>query len=281
MRLWVIGIVFILCLVLPVLVAGGADSCKVVDFATKIEFPYRFRMVPNHVLIVQGRHIEGDVELDWEPGDSLRIDGVAVIPFPPSKPREYSEEELRRVYGEVPFVLERVRAGSTWAVAVKEYNDTRTRIVGRVRRRYWAVRDSTGSHGKAMRAALASLDRSLLDPEVEPRSTGNGILLKWAGLPGSEIIMHVNKRPQPKPRGRKELSEAEAQHWAKLIIRRLAPENETPMVVAISRKGVFFFDSEDSRKAIRQLEEARRGVISEGPLPEYVMEEILEVYGGE
>ena len=280
MRLWVIGIVFILCLVLPVLVAGGADSCKVVDFATKIEFPYRFRMVPNHVLIVHGRHIEGDVELDWEPGDSLRINGVAVIPFPPSKPREYSEEELRRVYGEVPFVLERVRAGSTWAKAVEEHDRRVDKVVSRVRRRYWAVRDSTGSHGKAMRAALASLDRSLLDPEVEPRSTGNGILLKWDGLL-AEGIVEIGNRPGSKPRGRKELSEAEAQLWAKLIIRRLAPENETPMVVAISRKGVFFFDSEDSRKAIRQLEEARRGVISEGPLPEYVMEEILEVYGGE
>ena len=279
MRSWLLGVVYVFGLVLAGIVIGGGDRCGVVDFETEIEFPYRFRMVPNHVLIVHGRHIEGEVELDWERGDSLRINGIAVIPFPPSKRREFSEEELRRVYGEVPFVLELVEAGSTWTKAVEEYLHEVDRTISRLERRYWAVRDSTGSHGKAMEAALEALDRSLLDPAVEPRSTGNGILLKWAGLRGEGII-DLRVRPVEKVRKRKELSEAEAQHWAKMIIMRLEPVNSAPRVVVVSRKGVFFFDSKESREAIRQLEAAKRGIVTEGPLKRFVVDEILEVYGG-
>jgi len=225
--------------------------------------------------------MEGEVVLDWEPGDSLRIDGIAVFPSPPSRPRVFTEEELEKVYGEVPYVLERVRAGSTWTEAIDEYHARVEEVEGRLRRRYWEVRDSTGSHGEAMDAALECLDRSLLDPAVEPRSTGTGILLKWAGLRGEGVIMGLDKRPVEKPRGPRVLTEAEAQHWARLIIRRLEPVNETPMVVAISRKGVLFLHSADSREAIPQLEAAKRGVVKDGPLPEYVTEEVLEVYGGE
>jgi len=130
-----------------------------------------------------------------------------------------------------------------------------------------------------MEAALEALDRSLLDPAVEPRSTGNGILLKWAGLRGEGII-DLRVRPVEKVRKRKELSAAEAQHWAKMIIMRLEPVNETPMVVAISRGGASFLDSEASREAIRQLEAAKRGIVTEGPLSDATIREILEVYGG-
>ncbi|HVP58626.1 MAG TPA: hypothetical protein VMU02_11055, partial [bacterium] len=165
----------------------------------QLKFPYLLKIGAGNVLIVHGRQMSGSVTITWAAGDTVRINGVGVYPPPRVPPKQFSEQELADVYGKVPLVRDIVKTGATWHVAVAKYNERREDLGLRMNMLYWAVMDSTGSHGAAARAVLDSVDRSLLTPGSEPRVSRSSLIVDWDGM-GEEYVDIGERATESKPR---------------------------------------------------------------------------------
>ena len=66
----------------------GACQVEVPD----IEFPYVLRIAEGNVLFVHGHEYRDSVIFTYEPGDSLRMEGMAILPPPPFPSEPMSEE---------------------------------------------------------------------------------------------------------------------------------------------------------------------------------------------
>ena len=88
-----------------------------------VTLPLEFEVHPANRLYLFGERVYS-VRLTAEPGDSLRLNGVAILPL--SKKGMFPEGKLTevtylRLYGEVPLVRKLMASGSTAAEAAEEY----------------------------------------------------------------------------------------------------------------------------------------------------------------
>jgi hypothetical protein len=143
---------------------------------------YTLTIAPGNYLFIYGHEFHGDVACTLEPGDSLRIGGLPVLPRRADPPPVLSEEEIREVFDDVPFIQERVQQGETWARASEAYYERVAQMRESAKGVYSRELARTGSRELAMEAALDSLDRSLLDPTFELEVSGSQIKLRLEGL---------------------------------------------------------------------------------------------------
>jgi hypothetical protein len=246
-----------------------------------IAFPYVLWIAEGNVLFVHGHEYRDSVVFTWEPGDSVRIDGMAVLPARPRPPRVPRDAELIRAFGDVPLVVLMVESGATWQEAAGEYERRMHRSIRLATRRFWEVFDSTGSYETAGEAAVKSIDRSLLDSERETKMIGRKMMIvNWEGLL-PDMRLDLSERPFVGPLPEREITHRKAAG----LVRRIGPPLDgtlgSPWVVVIDHGGEMIVSGETAGEAIRQVESARRGETTEGPLHMDEIEEILKVGGGE
>jgi hypothetical protein len=284
-----------------VVLRGRCDDSKGL-----VEFPYVVRIAPQNVLFVDGHEFHGEVVCTWEPGDSLRIEGIPVLPRRVVR-GEPTEDELRQEFGRIPFVLECVDGGMSWGEAVREnklrqqYSGNRF-IVERVsegmswdesvdeyyagieetgdsaNRAYWKVLEATGSKEMAAQAALDSLDRRLLDPSFEPRVSTGGMVMRFLGQ--QEYSMAFTDKPPweiPTLEEIQRVTHEKASDFMRRVARHVG-ETRTACL-EIPTAGRTAFGRDVVRRASRQIEEAEKGNMVEGPLPEEELKLILMVRG--
>jgi len=250
-----------------------------------IEFPYVLKIPSGSVLIVQGREFRDEVQFTWSLGESLRVEGFPIRPRRAAPRRVFSEQELAFAYGRVDYVRERIDSGYTWHQAVDAWYEKRDKEIQSARARYGAVLDSTGSPEKAAEAVSDSFDRSLLRPGYEPIVTLTSTSVQWQGAPFQHSV-HL-----PEPTGElPEIDEPELKEWfrkkteeeyAKLEARSLAHWFDwrigAQRVVIESSRGRIIFSGEEARRAMAQIEDAKRGNIKEGPVDETELRRIMNI----
>lgn len=267
--LLVVGVV----LVLPVI---GSAQVEVPE----VEFPYVLRIAEGNVLFVHGYEYRDSVTFTYESGDSLRIEGMAVMPSPPFPSEPMSEENLAKTYASVPFIVERVEEGLTWREASEEWYRERTKIVSAMKQVYWDVLDSTGSHHGAKVAALEALDRTLLDPDKEPTVGRSIARIPWEGSLSEFVDMVRRPKGEKRPRY-PEVTRERAAGYAAGTIKCLDGTYGVPWVVVLERRGRTWLSGGEAEEALQQIEWAWRGDFTKGPLDETGLREILSRIGGE
>jgi hypothetical protein len=245
-----------------------------------MEFPYILRIAEGNVLFAHGYEYRDSVAFTYEPGDSLRIEGMAILPSPPFPSEPMSEENLAKTYARVPFIVERVEEGLTWREASEEWYKERAKILLAMKQVYWGVLDSTGSHDKASAAALAALDRSLLDPDKEPTVGRTIARIPWEGSIGE--FANMVRHPKGEKRSRyPEVTLERATGYAAGIIKCLDGTYGVPWVVVLERRGRKRLAGGEAEEALQQIELAWRGDFIKGPLDKTALKEILSRIGGE
>jgi hypothetical protein len=246
-----------------------------------IQFPVSFEIAEGNHLFVMGRHFVGPVTLTWEPGDSVRVEGMAIHPVPEGPPREISEEELERIYGTVPFIVDLVESGATWKEAARSYNELRTGIEMDAIRRYGRVLWSSGSEEVATKSVVDSLDTSLFDPDFEITWSPGYVVVKWDGMwYQAEFRLHQEaKFPGARKRVREPISEDDASAFTRSIMHRLGGDLGGVRMEVFST-GHVTLSGAAVGKALNQIEQSDHGKLVEGPLFDPDLELILEMKGG-
>jgi hypothetical protein len=261
---------FIVCLLAvfaQLAAAGGVPESE------SLEFPYLLRIAPGNVLFVYGHEFRGDVVISWDPADSLRIGGLPVHPRPALPPAVLPEERLAEVFGDVPFVADMVQEGSTWNDAVLAWDREAARIRNKIYRTYRTVLDSTGSRKAAEAAVLQNLDRSLFEPGIEPKFGVNDVKIKWAGLSYCYVGLEApigsgsERRFTPKEKGL---------GYIRNLIKSLDGRRGRGWLWVVNRSGDTALTGAVYEEALRQIEEAEKGNLIEGPLDEDEVREIID-----
>jgi len=265
--------VLILSMVLAALVLPTMGSAQVE--VPDIEFPYVLRIAPGNVLVVHGRVCRDSVTFTWEPEDSLRIEGMAVAPAPPMPPKTYTDGDLAKVYGDVPFIVGLVEQGMAWEQARDEFHRKSLVIRSWMLNTYRAVMDSTGSHEEAKRAVLDSVDRSLFRDETALEITESSIWATWEGT-GTERIPLQERQPfRPPPEQVLSPREKAVRFTASTDFRWLAETWTTHYVVVVDRRGRRGMSGDNAAEALRQIEMIGKNKFIDGPLDEFTLEEII------
>lgn len=184
--------------------SAGADSGNGVQAREPLLL--EFDVAPGNRLYVNGERIE-HVRLALSPGDSLRLDGVAIMPPAVHAQVEnirISDEQLATWYGEVPYVQARLAEGKSIAVATELYETARLRVSRLLRRAYATARREGASKGDAGIAALSQLraiDRDgLLDWTRGPTVAGSEVTLVWEGIePEFTVMLSSDSYSAPDP----------------------------------------------------------------------------------
>ncbi len=271
--------VFVACFFLVTLgLLLGGVSCA--DKETALQSPCTIKIAPGNYLFVAGHEFHGEVVCTWAAGDTLRIEGIPVLPrrIPPFT---LSETRLEEIYGKVPYVLDLVQKGTTWHEAVDQYHQETRKVELTARRVYWRVRETSGSGKLASQAVLDSLDRSLIDPSVEPTAGYSEISFKWAGLPGTGSFLFGSTPPPPDSlRGRPwTLTEKRASEFLSTLAMDLG--NDPGPVMIVLAPGGLTLVGKAVEKALSQIEAAEKGESAKGPLHDKEMEAIIAVRRGE
>ena len=276
----VVAVAVIACGVGLLVLRGRCDDGR--EAKESVEFPYAVRIAPQNMLFVDGHEFHGEVVFSWEPGDSLRIEGIPVLPRRPLpealRQPELSEEFLRRRYRRVPFVMERVEQGRTWGEAVSEYRPVKSAICREIDETYWRLVESTGSHDAAALALLDSLDRGIVDLLVDPQvfSWGMNVLLKGDSAMVSVAFGDEPPWERPTLEDIQRVTYEKASDFTRGMARNLSDITVTCLVVAPGRTD---FGRGVVNRALKQIEEAEKGNMVEGPLPERELMLILMVRG--
>jgi len=244
-----------------------------------VEFPYEIEIAPQNVLFVDGYEFHGKVTCTWEPGDSLRIEGIPILPrrpLPFGPPAEEREAMVRALFGKVPFVQEQLDSGKSWSEAMDAYERHLRRYIYNAKAVYWRVLERTRSEDSAVEAVIDSLDRSYLDPSFEPRVFPGGMQVKFLGERRPVGIDFGEKPPweMPSLEELQRVTQERASDYVRGLARELGSSTETLVVRSITSsttvmgRGVV-------EEAIRQIEEGRKGRLVEGPLDEEQLKLIL------
>ena len=62
--------------------------------------------------------------IDWAPGDTFRVNGLALLPKPLTAPVQRSDAMLELMWGKVPFVQQLVESGLTLRDAARTFGDS-------------------------------------------------------------------------------------------------------------------------------------------------------------
>jgi len=261
---------------------GNGCSAEQEDLGQYLEFPYTIKIAPENRLYVHGHEITGEAVCTWAPGDTMRINGLAVLPTPRSPEKVIPEERLEEVYKGVPFVRLLVEGGSTWAEAVEAFSEKIDQLYLEAGNRYWDVLERTGSDELAVEAVLDSLDHALLDPESEPRVVNRRLMLDYTGLGREAFDMRTRPDFTRWRTVSRIASEAEARAKLTLWAANLCSVKK-PWVVIIRSGGETLVGGEDQARAARkEIDRAlETGVVEPEMLSKQALEEILSRRGGE
>jgi len=236
------------------------------------EFRGTLTIAPGNYLFIYGHEFHGDVVCALEPGDSVRVGGLPVYPRRLPPPRVFSEEELREVFDKVPFILDRVREGQTWNQASEAYWQRVGAMEQSAERAYRREVGSTGSHDRGVKAALDSLDWSLLD---STKVNGREITLWKKGLLGSSSF-HVTAAPPARP-SVKQPQVATPQKAREILqhLSRTVGPGARGVSMEVLTHGDTILAGGAVAEALTQIEEAQSGNPASGPLSAYELEGIL------
>lgn len=229
-----------------------------------VQLPCEFQVKEENRLYVYGERMRS-VSLEVGPGDTLFLNGVPILPkrTPPppaqTKPRP-SDDPYAKLYGNVPFVVERVASGSTAAEAGRAY----LRVQEQLRQRIYDTYFDGRSEGLAPVAAaerafarLVELDTDeLIDwtRSCEVRETD--IRLFWKGWEWSSATLLL--RDWPEEYRSSDHSEGKAQLLATQLYEFVAL-GEGPCWFLIGATGRTLMCGEDRvSAALDQLAHARR-----------------------
>jgi hypothetical protein len=248
--------------------------------STRGSFRYTLRIGAANYLFVGGHEFHGEVVCTWAEGDTLRIEGIPALPerLPPAAASESGDSN--EVYGDVPYVRRLVSEGSTWNEAVDKYNHQRDEVDKTIWRVYWGARRQSGSRDVAAKAALDSLDRSLIDPSVEPTAGKSGIRLKWMGLPWTGEIGFGDGPPPTDssvatPKG---VSEKMARGFVQQLSAELGMRG--PLMVEVLGSGQIILSGAHVQEALSQIRAALNGEATSGPLGDRELKAIVDARRG-
>jgi hypothetical protein len=255
--------------------AEAPGSCPVRNKRPPIvvEFPYLLRIAEGSVLVVHGHDFRDSVWITWENGDSMRVEGLPVVPPPPVPRKVLSEGAYASLYGKVPYVRSLVDSGATWREAYQVWSEKRKEIERSMVRLYNQIIDSTGSHEAAVRAVDAAIDRSLLEPGARIEVTSRYLEVTWQGRP-REQVMCSTSTPLEGPLLPLELDAERMRSSARRLAFFLAPPRKSPAFVNWNPRG---FGAGGGQEAIDQLEMAKRGVKVDGFMDYTELERIFRV----
>jgi hypothetical protein len=150
------------------------------------------------------------VQLEWGDG-TCYVNGLIHKPHPAGPIKTYDLSLLMSMYAEVPMVKEYVKshagdATDVWNAACRRLDEEMQRLTTSVAREYASVLQGT-DQAAATETALNSLRASRLiasarrDDRVGVDEEMQTIVIRWAGVPGEELLMlsrTVEERhPQP------------------------------------------------------------------------------------
>ncbi len=259
--------------------AGGGTGCSpgIGDFRRSLDFPYTIKIAPENRLYIHGYEITGEAHCTWAPGDTMRINGLAVLPTPRSGSgrKVLSEGTLESLYKDVPFIAGLVEAGSTWAAASRLHSEKKSQLCLEAGNRYWDVLERTGSDELAARVVLDSLESDLLDPDYQPTVRNRTLLWKVRGRPEESFMMSERPDFEAATRGRGIPSERGARSQLTTFARMLESERKL-WVIVVRGSSETLLGGSNAEKALRQIEEAlQTGRVPTGPLSQHSVEEIL------
>ncbi len=238
-----------------------------------VEFPYLLRIAEGSVLVVHGHDFRDSVWITWEYGDSMRVEGLPVVP-PPAVPRKIlSEGAYASIYGKVPYVRNLVDSGATWREAYQAWSEERGRIKRSMVRLYNEVIDSTRSREAAIQAVKTAIDRSLLEPGARIEVTSQYLEVTWQGVP-REHVMCSNFTPLEGPLLPVERDAERMRSSARRLALFLAPPRKGPAFVNWNPRG---FIAGGGREAIDQLEMAKKGIKVDGLMDYTELKRIFHV----
>ena len=258
----------VLCLYPSFAGCGGSEP--------EIVFPYSLEIAEGNHLIVMGHHFTGTVVLTWEPGDTLRIEGIPVVPKRKLPERRPSEEELESLYGNVPYVMQLVDSGASWHDASASYGLVRGELSKTLERVYWDTVNETGSEDLALQAVWNALDWSLVDSTAVQKVSPRGVILVWKGMKHSHTIEFRDSHPdsftKPPP---KHHSAKYVADWVKRLSGRLSGKKGGPWMEVIY-PGRTSLGGKSVAEALRQFRDAADGKRTDGPLSKYEVELIIK-----
>lgn len=246
----------------------------------EVEFPYLLKIAPGNVLLVHGHEFQDEVLITWDLGDSLRIEGMAILPTPPVAPRLIDEERLADLYSGSPFVTALVESGATWAEASDEYCREQSAVLTAVADLYWSSLDSTGSHDRAISEATRSLESPVLDPGFEPVASRSSILIRWDDQ-STELVFLKRRPPDTSSRQIQEISASRAEGETRTLASLLSVDRTGTTIVVISPRVYSIWSGEKATRALGQLEEARNGRKALGPIDDTELDRIIRAHGGD
>jgi hypothetical protein len=180
----------------------------------------------------------------------------------------------------VDYVRERVDSGYTWRQATDAYNKTIEKTIKSVLAVYRSVIDSSGSHEKAAEAVLGSLDRSLLEPGTEPVVTRTSLAVSWQGSIEEHIMfgrLTARKQPESQETYKSTTEEDIVRRKTRELAAWLDGRRRGTYFVLKSPRGTTILGGDAALRAVAQVDEARRGKFTEGPIDEIEMRRLLNV----
>lgn len=234
-----------------------------------IEFPYQVVMAPQNLLIVDGYELRGRVVFTWEEGDSLRVNGIPILPSRRS-PFGPTDEELearaRAFLMRIPFARALFDSGKTVSEVRDIYNTRLGNWIDRSIEVYWRVFLATGSPDSGVAAVRREMDTVLVDPErTEVSSRGMKVWFKEEGQ-RAPLLVQFGERPPREFRPREEASkityEKVADDVRSLRMDLKIPETQVLVVDASYR----VMGGHTVDEAVAQIEAGKEGRYIEGPL---------------
>lgn len=250
-----------------------------------VSLPLEFEVLPGNRFYLYGKRVFR-VQLATAEGDSLYLNGVPILPvrtreIPPSEVFACSDEEGRKVYGDVPFVESRVAEGVSVGNAASEYLRAREELMIQLGKAYYRARASGADISTAGRAAFERLQQlegsALVDWERGPKAVKNCIRLFWLGMRGAEVLCFNDAPEETLQRAR---SEEDKRYMATMIYEALAVRE--PCWCLIGAGGFRIYSG---KQDVSRLERELDAVLREREprpiylLDEHVVREILEQEG--
>ncbi|MFH1866351.1 MAG: hypothetical protein ABIK85_10755 [Candidatus Eisenbacteria bacterium] len=246
-----------------------------------VTLPLEFEVPPENRLYLNGERIHF-VRLTADPGDSLRLNGVPIIPWrkKPPVPEEHSEEQWLQVYGKVPFVEDLLVGGMSGSEAGRVYEQELRHIRAGLLRAYEEAREEGSDRTDAVEVAFSELrdidTQNLVDWDTGAEATPTGIDLHWKGLPGLNALYLGD----PAERDDSPPTEDEKRLRATMIYERLAVLPGPCWYVIGEGFVATIYGQSNVAEAMEQVETARNtGTVAEGWLPADAVRRILECEG--
>jgi len=263
---------------------GGPRSLELAEREI-IALPCEFDVPPHNRLYVYGERIQHAV-LTLEPGDSLRVNGIAVRPLRPGPPPPLpTQSDWAETYGQAPMFQRLLTAGRSPEEAGREFLTQQGVLRQRIRQTYAELVESLGEETQAVERAfelLPELDtEDMLDWSQEIR-VGEGCLwLSWKGRSGFERVplgrdVPHEHRGAPTP----EWVERGKRLFATTVFERMS-KWAGPCWYFITHGGTTLLCGENEiGGAADQIQHAREtGEVVEGPLPERTVILVLQHEG--